>query len=684
MVETMEARALLATAPLVIASLGDSLTDEYQFYGAATAGPTMFPRLLPSADASNLPANIYLTGRDTARNYTMQIGATRSTQITYGDFTTQNRGETRNQGFQEDWAVTGAAASGPDVSGTGTTWVEEYEGSAPEFSQGEDPMPGLNTQTSPPDISIKDINVVTMLIGANDYNAALSAFTEQSDKSDTTVFATANTNIENAIANAISSIQTAAAAAGNTSVKFVVITTPNITVSPLIQDEAGSSLPALKVVIGGYIDALDANLVAAYGKNPDVGLVDSTKIINDFIANPVIDGVTVNMEGAGQNYTDGFIGDGFHPGTIVQGLVTQAIVNTINTLEGSQAVDPITDADIVNYAEDSQPTISFTSSAHTTTVGQGITFTATITPSLLHAPAVTGTVTFEEIKPATSTEPATPGLVLGTVPVNLAGKATFTFPDLRAGNYEIAALYNGDFRNVARLSAILSQTVTRSPAATTTALYTSMNPAAAGKPVTFTAVVHPSGSGLPSPSGAVTFLDQSTNRILGAALLDAKGVATLSVPQLGVGVHTIVASYGGTAMLAASASRPLAETVNPPPPVNRTSTTQLFATYSIVNGQALVTLRVVVTPANPASGPAFGQVDLQVGGYRLLTLKLNHGSASASLSLTTMARRFVSAQYTGSATLQASGSPYLYVNPHPFAAQPAVSGRSQAGPSRRR
>ena len=177
---------------------------------------------------------------------------------------------TRNQGYQENWAENGTTAVGPDVSGTATTFEEEYNGIPPEFSLGEDPMPGLVTQVSP-DIPIGDINVVTILIGANDYNAALSAYTEQSNKADLSVFDTANTNIENGIAGAITTIRAAATAAGNTSLKFVVITTPDITVSPLIQDEAGASLPAVKVIIGEKIDALDANLATTYLPNPDVG-----------------------------------------------------------------------------------------------------------------------------------------------------------------------------------------------------------------------------------------------------------------------------------------------------------------------------------------------------------------------------------------------------------------------------
>jgi hypothetical protein len=287
------------------------------------------------------------------------------------------------------------------------------------------------------------------LIGANDYNAALSAYTEQSDKLDTSVFETAITMIENGIASVITTIQAAATAAGNPNLKFVIITMPDITVAPLIQDEAGSALPAVKVIIGEKIDALDLNLATTYVGNPNGGLIDSTAIIDRFIADPVIDGVTVNMEGAGQDYTDGFIGDGFHPGTIVQGLITHAVVSKINVLEGAQVVTPVTDADIVNYAEASQPTITFSASSSTTMFGQAITFKADITQATDGKAIPTETMSFEVIIPATSEGPARPGVVLGTVPLNPTGSASMAVRDFPIGTYSIAAIYNGD-RNPTR------------------------------------------------------------------------------------------------------------------------------------------------------------------------------------------------------------------------------------------
>jgi len=657
-VETVECRTLLSAQPLIIAALGDSLTDEYQFYGAATPTPPSFPALL-SSETATLPPELYLTGRDAARNWVEQIGATLSSQLSFGNFTTSSRGMTRNQESQEDWAENGTTASGPDVSGTATTFAEEYNGIPPEFSLGEDPTPGVVTQTSPPDIPIGQIDVVTLLIGANDYNAALSAYTEQSDKLDTSVFDTANTNIETGIATAITTIQAAAAAAGNPNLKFVIITTPDITVSPLIQDEAGSALPALKVIIGEKIDALDLNLATTYVGNPNVGLIDSSAIIDQFIADPVIDGVTVNMEGAGQDYTDGFIGDGFHPGTIVQGLITQAVVSKINALEGAQDVTPVTDADIVNYAEVSQPTIAFSASASTTTLGQAITFKADVTPAIDGQAIPTGTVSFEVIIPATTEEPARPGVVLGTVPLNPTGSASLAVKDLPVGAYSIAAIYNGDRNTDARLSETLSQTVNTTPASTSTTLYSSANPAAPTVPVTLTAIVSAVGTGLPSPSGTVTFFDQSTNRILGTAAVGSLGIASLSVALSGNWPHSIVATYGGTLLLAGSSSAPLVELVMP----NSATTTRVIARRFVAQGTAWVNLKVTVAPMDPLAGMPTGSVTLSLGTYHFVKLHLKSGSAQMNVRLAAVAHHIVSSYYPGNGLLYASGSPFLKLSP---------------------
>lgn len=397
--------------------------------------------------------------------------------------------------------------------------------------------------------------------------------------------------------------------------------------------------------------------------NPDVGLIDSTAIINQFIQDPVIDGVTVNMEASGQDYTDGFIGDGFHPGTIVQGLIAQAVVSKINTLEGAQVVTPVSDADIVNYAEASQPTIAFSSSASTTTVGQGITFSADVTPAMNGAAIPTGTVSFEVIIPATSEEPAYPGVVLGTVPLNPAGTATLTVKDLPPATCSIAAIYNGDRNTNARLSSTLSQTVSTTPATTSTTLYSSANPTGPHVPVTFTAIVSAQGTGLPTPSGTVTFRDQSTNQVLGTAPVGSQGVAILSVAFERNGPQAIVASFDGNLLLAGSTSTPLVEMVNPPPPPKQATTMQVIAARFVANGSVWVNLEVIVSPVDPPAGLPTGSVKLSLGTYHVVKLPLSSGSAQFNVRLAAVAHHIVSAYYPGNGSMFASGSPFLKLNP---------------------
>jgi hypothetical protein len=93
------------------------------------------------------------------------------------------------------------------------------------------------------------------------------------------------------------------------------------------------------------------------------------------------------------------------------------------------------------------------------------------------------------------------------------------------------------------------------PAATTTTLASSANPASSGQSVTFTATV--AGN---SPTGSVQFRDGATN--LGGPVALAGGVATLTTSSLSAGSHSISAVYGGDPNNAASTSSILVEVVN--------------------------------------------------------------------------------------------------------------------------
>jgi hypothetical protein len=84
-----------------------------------------------------------------------------------------------------------------------------------------------------------------------------------------------------------------------------------------------------------------------------------------------------------------------------------------------------------------------------------------------------------------------------------------------------------------------------------------------GQPVTFTAVVAVTGPGAGTPTGAVTFMDGATT--LGTGQLSVAGgtdQATFSTSSLGVGAHTITASYGGDGNFTPSSSAAAIQDVN--------------------------------------------------------------------------------------------------------------------------
>src|SRR5262249_13868446 len=135
--------------------------------------------------------------------------------------------------------------------------------------------------------------------------------------------------------------------------------------------------------------------------------------------------------------------------------------------------------------------------------------------------------------------------VLGVAQVNAAGQATLLV-SLGVGNHTLTASFaGGDFGD--STSAAVTETVNR--AATAVALGSSVNPAVAGRAVTFTAPVrHPAGSG--TPTGIVTFLVGKV--VVARVRLNAAGRASFTRRFAARGRFVIRAFYGGDGHFAAS------------------------------------------------------------------------------------------------------------------------------------
>ena len=186
-------------------------------------------------------------------------------------------------------------------------------------------------------------------------------------------------------------------------------------------------------------------------------------------------------------------------------------------------------------------TISLTSSQNQSTIGQPVTFTASILPI-----SATGTVQFND----TSTTPTT---ILGTSTLS-GGTASFSTSLLTTGSHTIIAKYLGDINNIPSTSNIITQTV-NSISASTTSLSSNATSIISGHSITFTAKVSPS-----SANGTIQFKVNGTN--LGSPITLSGGQAIFSTSSLPLGSDIISASYSGSNIINPSNSNSVTITVS--------------------------------------------------------------------------------------------------------------------------
>ncbi len=180
---------------------------------------------------------------------------------------------------------------------------------------------------------------------------------------------------------------------------------------------------------------------------------------------------------------------------------------------------------------------------------------------------------------------------------------------------------------------IIGGTTAAAPTATT--LTVSPNPAVFGEAIAVTATVtSPAGT----PAGTVTFFDGGT--AVASAPLDASGQATLKV-SLGVGNHSLTASFAPTGAFAASTSAAVTETVNPTTPAATTTALSTSAS-SAVFGQTETLTATVTSPAGTPAGTVtffdgsvvLGTATLSAAGQATLTVSLGTGAHSLTASFT--------------------------------------------------
>jgi RHS repeat-associated protein len=273
----------------------------------------------------------------------------------------------------------------------------------------------------------------------------------------------------------------------------------------------------------------------------------------------------------------------------------------------------------------------------TSTSGQSVTLTVTVSTSVPGTIVPTGKVTFKAGSKS-----------LGTSTLNGSGVATFTTTTSKLAGQTITATYGGD-KNFSGSGASVAM-----PATTTTVIAASVSPSVFGQSVTFTATVSATGS---IPTGTVKFLDGTAT--LGTGTLDANGHATFSTSTLAaplvLGKHSITASYVGASGFSAS-SGSMTQTVSAVP-----TSTVLAGTFDpAVFGQT-VTFTATVSAAVAGIGSPTGIVTFKDGSKSLGTGTLDaNGTATFSTSsLTaplTVGNHAITVSYAGTSKFTASSS----------------------------
>jgi MYXO-CTERM domain-containing protein len=210
---------------------------------------------------------------------------------------------------------------------------------------------------------------------------------------------------------------------------------------------------------------------------------------------------------------------------------------------------------LVETVSQSAVTAALVANPTSTTYGQDVTFTATMTAAMGGTP--TGTVTFTD---------GTATLGMGTLDAN--GSASLTTRTLSAGTHMVQVSYGGDTVHAGGSTA--SATLTVAKRATSVFAVADPSPATVGAAVTITATLTVSTTpalgastgALAAASGSVTFKDGTTT--IGTGTLAADGTATFMTDMLTAGSHMLLAEYEGDTDYATSTSQTVTLAVSAP------------------------------------------------------------------------------------------------------------------------
>jgi phospholipase/lecithinase/hemolysin len=277
-----------------VGAVGDSYTDEYQFY----------------------PPD-----RTKARNWVEILHALR--RVNFGPFTTRSRGEPRDQGFADNWARSDA---------TSVDMIRNQ-------------LPGLAAQ-----VARGKVQYAWIFIGGNDYLDALAGIAAGTTPPSAApaLIAQVESQVDRDFTTAVDTLL-----AAGPRVRVVVATLPDISLVPVARGAMATPQgQALVAAVSDSIRRYNAVIAAAAG-NPRVALVDLAAATAPLASSPsataAYGGTTVDLRTPGDDYHDLFLADGVHLGSIGQSIIADLFAEAIDTKFGAHLA-PISPRQAVRYA----------------------------------------------------------------------------------------------------------------------------------------------------------------------------------------------------------------------------------------------------------------------------------------------------------------------------------------------
>ncbi len=277
--------------------LGDSYSDEYQFYAPH---------------------------RSTARNWVEILAQTRD--IDFGAYSSQSRGEPRNEGYAYNWARSDASTA--DMIATG-----QHTGLAAQVTRGE-------------------VSLAVVFIGGND---AIHALYEPSpSQAMKGLGRRAAENVETAVRTLLTA---------SPDVKVLLVTVPDIRDLPEFRTPLrdGKLDRSVAEAAAAEIDILNASIRRMARNQPRVAILDMARItrVMGYVAPDVVPvgNHKFHLRKPGNAIDHLFLGDVRHLGTIGQGMFAKMVVDALNT-KFRAGISPLSDREIVGFAERMSPPVA--------------------------------------------------------------------------------------------------------------------------------------------------------------------------------------------------------------------------------------------------------------------------------------------------------------------------------------